>query len=217
LQRNGKDTVDGLSTKLDLAPATIRRHLDILQRDSLVAYDQIRKGAGRPEYSFYLTESGEETLLKKYDAMLSMVVGEVSALTERDSAGVDGKELLEQVFGRLSARSTRDIRAQLHSADLSTKLTALDEHLSQELFDPETTISSDGVTVELHNCPFRSVALENQAICTYDADIIATLLDADVERTVSITDGSGSSCCTYTAKVAANGTNGTASKLWDGG
>jgi len=58
LQKQGSDTVDRISMTIGLAPTTILRHLDILQRDQLVAYNEIRKKTGRPEHSFYLTELG---------------------------------------------------------------------------------------------------------------------------------------------------------------
>ena len=62
LQKNNSDTVEGLAKAIGLAPATIRRHLDILQRDRFVAFEEIRKKTGRPEYSFFLTHDGPETL-----------------------------------------------------------------------------------------------------------------------------------------------------------
>ena len=58
LQKHSNDTVEGLANAIGLAPATIRRHLDILQRDRLVTFEEVRKRTGRPEYSFYLTEGG---------------------------------------------------------------------------------------------------------------------------------------------------------------
>ena len=60
LQKNTNDTVGGLAQAIGLAVATIRRHLDILRRDPLVAFEEVRKKTGRPEYSFFLTEDGQE-------------------------------------------------------------------------------------------------------------------------------------------------------------
>ncbi len=37
----GSVTVDELAKDIGLAPATIRRHLDILQRDQLAAFEQV--------------------------------------------------------------------------------------------------------------------------------------------------------------------------------
>ena len=51
------------------------------------------------------------------------------------------------------------------------------------------------------NCPFRSVALQNKSVCTFDLNLISTMLDLNVEREQCIHDGDTG--CTYTAVVAA--------------
>ena len=53
--------------------------------------------------------------------------------------------------------------------------------------------------IRLLNCPFRSVALENKAVCTYDLNLISSLLDLDVDRAECIQEGDTS--CMYTAAV----------------
>ena len=88
--------------RIGLAPATIRRHLDILQRDKFVAFEEIRKKTGRPEYSFFLTAGGQETLPKGYDRLLNQVMQLMSSATAQDIEGMNGSQVLELVFQRLS-------------------------------------------------------------------------------------------------------------------
>ena len=104
LQKKTNDTVGGLAGAMELAPATIRRHLDILQRDRLVAFKGVRKKTGRPEYSFYLTEDGHQALPKSYDVLLRLLVDELGQMTATDLAGMDGRSVLETLFTRLSAQ-----------------------------------------------------------------------------------------------------------------
>ncbi len=58
LRSQGSVTVEDLAKDIGLASSTIRRHLDILQRDQLVAFDQVRRKLGRPEFAYRLTEHG---------------------------------------------------------------------------------------------------------------------------------------------------------------
>ena len=113
LQKKQHDTVDGLASTIGLAPATIRRHLDILQRDRLVAFREVRKKTGRPEYSFYLTEDGHEALPKDYDQLLGMIVQEMSSLTREDTSARNGQQILELVFQRLSSAVARSYDERL--------------------------------------------------------------------------------------------------------
>ena len=125
LQKNGNDTVDGLAQAVGLAPATIRRHLDILQRDRLVAFQEVRKKTGRPEYSFYLTEGGQEALPKDYDLLLSMMIQELAGLNVGETDGKDGNSILALVFQRLSNNVWSKYEGEVSGKDLEYRLATL--------------------------------------------------------------------------------------------
>ena len=199
LQRKKNDTVDGLAKAIDLAPATIRRHLDILQRDSLVSFQEVRKRTGRPEYSFYLTEGGHEALPKNYDQLLGMVVHELYSLSPEDTSAKGGQQILELVFQRLALAVAHKYEDDLADTDLSVRLATLMRHLGQEDFFPEASVADGTLRIRLLNCPFRSVALQNKAVCTFDLNLISSLLDLNVARDECIHDGD--SGCTYAAVV----------------
>ena len=200
LQRNQRDTVEGLAKAIGLAPATIRRHLDILQRDLLVTFQEVRKRTGRPEYSFQLTENGHEALPKDYDQLLGMTVQELSALTAEDTRSMDGQQILDLVFRRMAHKVARTYEGELDGKDLGQRLSALIRHLEQDDFYPEADVADGTLRIKLLNCPFRSVALENKAVCTFDLNLISSMLDVSVERAECVHDGDGS--CMYTAPVS---------------
>ena len=197
LQRNHRDTVDGLATAMDLAPATIRRHLDILQRDRLVEFTEVRKRTGRPEYSFYLTESGQESLPKEYDQLLGMMVEEISSLRSEQTGSKNGRQILEMVFEGMSHRVAAGYREKVDGKDLSTRLDVLTQHLDNANFSPDVEVAEGTVRIRLLNCPFRSVALQHKAVCGFDMNLIASLLELDVQRRECIHDGDNA--CMYTA------------------
>ena len=201
LQKNSRDTVDGIPKAIGLAPATIRRHLDILQRDRLVAFEEVRKPTGRPEYSFYLTESGQEALPKDYDQLLGMMVRQLSSLTTADTRSRNGQQILEMLFQRLSDDVADRYEGELAGKDLAHRAEVLTHHLAQEDFYPEAEFDDGRLRIRLLNCPFRSVAMVNKAVCTFDHNLIASMLDVDVDREQCISDGD--SGCMYTTVAAA--------------
>lgn len=194
LQKNGSDTVDGLARAIGLAPATIRRHLDILQRDRLVAFKEVRKKTGRPEYSFFLTENGQESLPKSYSELLNMVVGEMALLTVEDTAGRGGDQLLEMVFHRLSDKVWRSYEPELRDKDLESRLSTLLAHLTQRDYFPEVEVVGGELRLRVLNCPFRSVALQNGVVCTFDQKLFSAILGVDLVRNACPDDGEG---CLY--------------------
>jgi predicted ArsR family transcriptional regulator len=199
LQKYRSDTVEGLAKNIGLAQATIRRHLDILQRDRLVAFREVRKRTGRPEYSFYLTDAGQEALPKDYGHFLGMIVQELSLLTTGDMAARNGRQVLDLVFQRLSAEVTSEYEDELAGKDLPQRLSTLMGHLGEHNFSPEADMDGGTLRISLLNCPFRSVALQSKAVCSFDLNLISSMLDLDAHRAECIHDGDGG--CIYTVPI----------------
>ncbi len=181
LQRQGHASVDQLSREVDLASATIRRHLDILQRDHLVTFEQVRKKTGRPEYTYFLTEAGQEFLPKDYGRLLGRLLQGISSLSRDDVTDRGGTELLQLIFQRMASQTV----ARTQSTDnepFPQRVAKAVAVLQQERFEPEVQESDGTVRILLHNCPFRSAALGNGSVCTYDSLVISTILGADVSQ-----------------------------------
>ena len=200
LQRNLNDTVEGLAKTIGLAQATIRRHLDILQRDRLVAFREVRKRTGRPEYSFYLTEGGQEALPKGYAELFGMVVQEMSSLDSSHTRQKGGQQILELVFERLADGLTGSLDSEVRGKDLGQRLAVLTRNLEVREFYPEAGVVGGDLRIRLHNCPFRSVALQNRAVCVFDSNLISSLLGRSVERRSCIHDGDEG--CMYAVALA---------------
>ncbi len=195
LQKKGDSSVSQLSKYLDLASATVRRHLDVLLRDHLVDYHQVRKSLGRPEYAYTLTEEGHEVLPKHYQDLLSSILSELSELTLEETNGHDGKELSNLLFLKMAKRATRSMAEEGYQARLS----ALIEILAQRDFLPEVETLDHKIRIHLHNCPFRSVAQSQEVICVFDKTLISNMLQVPVEQESCIRNGNHS--CSYTANI----------------
>ena len=72
-------------------------------------------------------------------------------------------------------------------------------HLGEANFFPEADVAAGSLRIRLHNCPFRCVALENDAVCNFDLHLISSMLNLDIQRAECIYDGD--SGCMYTAAV----------------
>lgn len=206
IQRQHTETVGGLARELNLAPATVRRHLDILQRDGMVEFAEIRKRTGRPEHSFSLTERGHESLPKGYDSLLSALVGEFTRIGAEDIAGKTGSEALDAALTRLGHGVGR---GYLNSGT-KTRLATAVQALRDGDFEPEVLERQGETRITLGNCPFRSVALADDAVCAYDTAILQAILGTAVRRERCISRGHA--CCEYVAETGTSpgGTAGDA-------
>ena len=200
LQRQNRATVDLMARELGLASATVRRHLDILQRDHLVTFGQVKKKTGRPEYTYYLTESGQESLPKEYDRLLGRLLHEMSSLSNAEIGDRSGNELLQLMFQRMALQTAARTGGEAQDS-FSERVSRAVAVLQEEKFAPEIEETNGSLRIQLHNCPFRSVVMENGSVCTYDGFVLSSILGTDVvlEQCVRENDGA---CC-YTASIPA--------------
>ena len=178
--RRHKATVDGLTTELGLAPATVRRHLDILARDGHVDVEQVRRQTGRPHYLFSISDSGEDLFPKHYLRITNRMIDEIVALDSDETADCSGPELAEMVFEKMARRLAQRIAPRIHGASLPERMQATTEALAEEgiVFDVEE--SEEGYLLLGHGCPCPRVAEGRSQVCAHDQRLLSTLLDAEV-------------------------------------
>lgn len=181
----------GLAGVLGLAPATVRRHLDILQRDGFLKYEEVRHGTGRPEHVFSLTDSGHEELPKDYDSLLSELVKELASATEDETAGHNGEELVEIALAKIARRAAEPYAREAETDPVE----ALRRLLTDRDFAPEVEVTDSGIRITLNNCPFRVAAKDNPTICSFDTGLISGILKSEARREACIRFGD--QCCTY--------------------
>ena len=182
-------TVDQLSTELGLAAAAVRRHLEILQRDRLVDFEPVRRKPGRPEHLFALTDEGQELMPKRYHILLQRLLHGLNG--SMNGNGDAAKALLSGVARAM----VEEHRSRVPEGEDFDRIALLRRILEDEQFSPAVEESPDGVSVNLHNCPYRGVATHSEVICHLDRELIAVVLKAPVSSTARINQGH--LICTY--------------------
>lgn len=186
-------TVDQLSQEMGLASATVRRHLDILQRDNLVSFQQVKKKTGRPEHAYFLTEAGQEFLPKGYNQLLGRLLANLSGLSSSEVSNVSGHDLLRGLFKNMAEESAA-ADGDNHGASFDERVAKALAVLRSEQFQPEIEEEPGFLRLRLHNCPFRSVAMTNASICAYDEYLLSSIFGAEVTRANCIRGGD-QGCC----------------------
>jgi predicted ArsR family transcriptional regulator len=181
LRRRKQATIEDLTRLLGLAPATIRRHLDILMRDSLVSVAQVRRETGRPHYVFFLTEAGEDLFPKNYIRLTNRLIEEIVNLGVSETRGRSGQELAELVFEKMAARMAETYAPRVTGATLEERLEEVTNLLAGEGIIFEWRPADGGYYLLGHGCPCRRVANTHTQMCSHDQRLLAALLQAQVE------------------------------------
>ena len=178
--RRRNATVEDLTKELGLAPATVRRHLDILTRDGHANVEQERRKTGRPHYVFSISEKGEDLFPKHYVRITNRLIEEIIALSPEETRGRGGVELADLVFEKMAQRMAQKIGPRIHGSALPDRIQATTEALADEgiVFDVEAR--DDGYLLVGHGCPCPRVAAQPGPACAHDQRLLSLLLTADV-------------------------------------
>jgi len=176
IKERRESTVDALSEELELTPATVRHHLDILRGKGLVTAPMVRKrtSPGRPQYAYSLTPAANEYFPKKYDVLANLLLAELSSLLSQEEI-----EQMLQAIGKHMAQEA-DISS---TVDFETRLTQVVEYLNTQGYLARWESDRPRhYLVHIANCPFERVSTEHPEICKIDASLLEHLIRVPVQR-----------------------------------
>ena len=178
LRRRGRSSAETIANDLGVTPNAVRQHLTNLERDGLVASQPERSGRGRPSLLFALTERADSVFPKRYGQLATMVLQEVQEM--------GGPEALDEVFARVAARHAGAIEKDLDGLGFDEKLRRVVAWIGRAGTLVEQTEGPEGVSVTIHNCPFRNTALKFPQVCTITPQLISRLTGAAISQSDSI-------------------------------
>ena len=188
----GPITAADLARTLKLTSAAVRRHLEILLEQGLVAVREAvgpgRRGRGRPARLFVLTDAGHAAMETGYDDLARQAL--------RYLASAAGPEAVRRFAAeRLTASETR-YRPVVEAAgeDPLSRAEALAEALSTDGFAARTrALGVGGVSIGTQlcqgHCPVQHVAREFPEFCEAETDSFSRLLGVHVQRLATLAHG----------------------------
>ncbi|MDM8532866.1 transcriptional regulator [Anaerolineales bacterium HSG25] len=188
LKEKGKLTADELAQILQISSVAVRRHLTKLERDSLVQYDEVQRGMGRPSYVYDLGEAASAYFPQGYQALAVLVLE-----TIRDLYGPEG---IDAVFRVRSEHLINSYRPKITGENLTERLEQVSELRQEAGYMSQWQNQGDGVfTLTEANCPIFHAVEQHDCLCKQDQEVLSELLQADVVRTSNIREGDNT--CSY--------------------
>lgn len=168
-----------MTRELSLAPATVRRHLDVLLRDGVVEMRTERRALGRPHFVFSLSDEGRDSL-PSHQLRLSLdVLGELLELRASDTRGRSGREVAQLLFDRLVQRLAEEC-----TEEPVTSVAALEAPLEALMqYGIVFRIEKDerGYILQSLECPCARLLGGGADECSHDATILGTILGDGLE------------------------------------
>ena len=188
LKKSGGMTIEELSKGIEITPMGIRQHLISLEKKGVVTYTAKRQGIGRPGFIYKLTEMADTLFPKSYDNF--------AVETLRDIEKNDGRSKIDEIFRWRSERTFRQRKEALRDKkNISELVNGLKEILQSEGHLVELEISNGSYHLKQYNCPINKIAFEYDEACSHELQMYKDLLNCDIQRLQSITEGG--QACTY--------------------
>ena len=184
IMQNGPSTAAALAEQLDLTPAAVRRHLDQLLADGVIAAREPRpgrRGRGRPARVFVITDPGRDHFGHTYDALATDALRYL-----RDSKGDDA--VRDFARARLAPLEQKCTAAVLDAKD---PVAAVAQALTSDGYAASVESSSAGEQICQHHCPVSHVAHEFPELCDAETEMLARVLGTHVQRLATIAHGDG--------------------------
>ncbi len=184
----GPQSAAALAGQLGLSPAAIRRHLDALVSDGLLAQSKPRplrhRGRGRPSRSYALTDAGRAKFPHAYDDLATTALRYLRE-TGGDAAVADfakhrADSLVLLVAGEIDP-----------AAGPADRTRALAGALTHNGYVAGTESATAGVQLCQHHCPVAHVAAEFPQLCEAETRAFERVLGTYVQRLATIAHGDG--------------------------
>jgi len=178
LKSSGPQTAAELATGLNVTTVAVRQHLDGLQHEDLVDFEDLKGAVGRPKRVWELTAAGHQQFPDNHS---NLVLGLLSGMSD-----VFGPEGLEKLIAHREAQSRKTYQVALDAAeDLHGKLNVLADLRNQEGYMADVVDEGGAFLLVENHCSICVAATACQGFCRSELNLFQEVLgpDVSVERT----------------------------------
>lgn len=189
-------TVSELAGRLGITEMAVRRHLNLLERDSLIQSRLERRRMGRPTHHYFLSKQSESLFPKGYEGLTLGLLGDLETL--------DGTEKVELLFERRKKRLSDQYQARFEGKGFGERVQTL-AGLQDELgyMVRMEQLEEESYLLTQHHCPLSEVASRYPQLCDCEQGWFEKMLDAEVGRTEC--KSSGGWKCSYRIRKRTSG------------
>ena len=179
-------TATELAGLLGLTSAAVRRHLETLEDEGLIAarHRHARDAArGRPAKVFAISDKGRDQFQQGYGELAAQAIAQLIATTGPAGLG----SLAKVHFGPI-----QDVFEATQSGDTAqSRVDALVTALDAAGYSADAHPLGSGEQLCQHHCPVADVARAYPELCELETQMLASLLESHVQRLATIAHGDG--------------------------
>jgi predicted ArsR family transcriptional regulator len=187
IKASPESTIDTLAEAADVSPVTVRHHINSLLADGMIEATAVRRKVGRPYFVYTLSENGQELFPKRYVRLTSRLLDELKTRLPDD--------MVAEIFKGVVQAILADHTGEFETLSMEKRLDYLVAMLGDEGFLSSWEKTADGYKLIEYSCPYISVGHEHSEVCTFDKELMLTVLQMPVQQHSCMLEGA--SCCEF--------------------
>jgi predicted ArsR family transcriptional regulator len=180
-------TIEELAVAADVSPVTVRHHLNSLQADGLLKVETVRRKVGRPYYVYTLSEQGQELFPQRYFSLTNRLLDELKSRLPEN--------VVNDIFIGVVKSLIDDHKNEFEALSFEDRLNYVIELLAEEGFLARWERTDAGYQIIEYSCPYISVGQKHQEVCTFDKELMLTVLDVPIQQHSCMLNGDD--CCHF--------------------
>ena len=188
LKEHGQATVIELAQTLELAPVSVRHHLEILLNQGLIRLDGVlrRPSRGRPRHIYVLTPEANAYFPNSYEDLARRLLAEMKKHLP--------EEQVSDFFHRLAAEAVADDAGEA-SEGTESRLKHATEVLSDLGYLARWEKLDGASQLHVYNCPYKGLPEEHTELCDLSLEMVSNLLQKTPRRIAHVL--AGDHTCSY--------------------
>jgi predicted ArsR family transcriptional regulator len=160
----------------------VRRHLNLLESDGIVSFEQEKHERGRPRFIYRLTEKARCLFPHSYDEFAKEVLVHVQRQF--------GDEALHRVLSARTDELIARLKAEFANLNFDERVKRLATVINAKGYLADARRMKDGsYRLRQRNCPIESVAVAYPQVCEEELRVYREVLGCEVVCECRIADG----------------------------
>ena len=182
-----RSSINELAGAVGINGISVRHHLNSLQAEGFVTFEEERHGVGRPRLVYILTEKALEKFPMRYLNLTNRLLDQMRETLPQ--------QVIDKLFEQMATRLLLGYANKLRSLSIREKLDLIKELLGQEGFSVDWEQDGNQIFINEITCPYYHIGKSHPEVCRVDQTLISTVFSIPVEKINCVLDGD--SHCTY--------------------
>jgi DeoR family transcriptional regulator, suf operon transcriptional repressor len=188
MRREGAVTIAALVAEMGVTATAVRQRLLRLTDAGLIERHAERKGRGRPNHRYSLTEKGERSAGTNF--------GDLAAVLWEEIKSVEDPAIRRGLLKRIADRFVAMYRDRLPDQTLQERMTAVSQLMAEREIPFVVDTSGELPVLSALACPYPELAKKDRSVCTMEKMMLSEMLGENVRLSECRLDGA--TCCTFT-------------------